>query len=74
MHKKLARTSACNTLQREAAAERAYRAGALSYLEWAQVQAERSSARRERLAAALQARKALIEIQRLTGEPFVGTP
>jgi cobalt-zinc-cadmium efflux system outer membrane protein len=60
--------------QAETAAERAYRAGALSYLEWAQVQAERSSARRERLGAALQARKALIEIQRLTGEPFVGTP
>lgn len=57
--------------QADIAAERAYRAGALSYLEWAQVQVDRSSARRERLAAALQARRALIEIQRLTGEPFV---
>jgi cobalt-zinc-cadmium efflux system outer membrane protein len=60
--------------QAQTAAERAYRAGALTYVEWAQVQADRSSARRERLAAALQAHKALIEIQRLTGEPFVATP
>lgn len=54
----------------EAAAERAYRAGALSYLEWAQLQNETTAARRQQLAAALQAHRALIEIQRLTGEPF----
>lgn len=59
--------------QAEAAAERAYRAGALSYLEWAQVQAEHSDARRERVSAVLEAHKALIEIQRLTGEPFIAT-
>ncbi len=57
----------------EAAAERAYRAGAISYLEWAQLQTERISARRQQLDAALDAHAALIEIQRLTGQPFVGS-
>jgi cobalt-zinc-cadmium efflux system outer membrane protein len=57
--------------QAEAAAERAYRAGALSYLEWSQVQSDRTRARRDQVAAALQAHRALIEIQRLTGESFV---
>ena len=57
----------------EAAAERAYRAGAISYLEWAQLQSERTSARRQQLDAALDAHGALIEIQRLTGQPFVGS-
>jgi cobalt-zinc-cadmium efflux system outer membrane protein len=57
--------------QAESAAERAYRAGALSYLEWAQVQSDRTEARREQVSAALQAHRALIEIQRLTGESFV---
>ena len=37
----------------EAAAERAYRAGAISYLEWAQLQSERTAARRQQLEAAL---------------------
>jgi len=55
----------------EAAAERAYRAGALSYLEWAQVQSDTTAARKQQLAAAIDAQRALIEIQRLTGEPFV---
>lgn len=55
----------------EAAAERAYRAGAISYLEWAQLQSERTSARKQQLDAALDAQRALIEIQRLTGAPFV---
>jgi cobalt-zinc-cadmium efflux system outer membrane protein len=58
----------------EAAAERAYRGGALSYLEWAQLQAERTSARRQSLDAALDAQRALIEIQRLTGQAFVAGP
>lgn len=58
----------------EAAAERAYRAGAISYLEWAQLQSERTGARRQQLDAALDAQGALIEIQRLTGEPFVAAP
>jgi cobalt-zinc-cadmium efflux system outer membrane protein len=58
--------------QAEQAAERAYRAGASSYLEWAQVQSEATAARREELRAAIEAHRALIEIQRLTGESFVG--
>lgn len=58
----------------EAAAERAYRAGAISYLEWAQLQSERTAARRQQLEAALDAQRALIEIQRLTGEAFVASP
>ena len=57
----------------ETAAERVYRAGAISYLEWAQLQSERTSARRQQLDAALDAHAALIEIQRLTGQPFVGS-
>jgi cobalt-zinc-cadmium efflux system outer membrane protein len=55
------------------AAELAYRAGALSYLEWAQVQGEMILAREEQLDAAREAQLALIEIQRLTGEPFIET-
>ncbi|MCC8537991.1 TolC family protein [Xanthomonas axonopodis pv. poinsettiicola] len=57
----------------DAAAERAYRAGATSYLDWAQLQAQRSDARQQQLAAAVEAQSALIEIQRLTGQPFVVT-
>ena len=52
----------------ETAAERAYRAGALSYREWTQLQTERTTAQREQVAVALQAYRALIEIQRLTGD------
>jgi outer membrane protein, heavy metal efflux system len=55
----------------EAAAERAYRAGALSYLEWAQLQSETTATRRQQLDVAIDAQRALIEIQRLTGQPFV---
>lgn len=55
----------------EVATERAYRAGALSYLEWAQVQSDAIDARERQLALAQQAHLALIEIQRLTGEPFI---
>lgn len=58
----------------ESAAERAYLAGAISYLEWAQLQSERTSARKQQLEAALEAQRALIEIQRLTGQPFVAGP
>ncbi|KAF1684970.1 cation transporter [Pseudoxanthomonas broegbernensis] len=53
------------------AAARAYRAGAASYLEWAQLQSEHTAARQRRLEAALEARLALIELQRLTGQAFV---
>ena len=55
----------------ERAAERAYRAGAISYLDWAQLQSERTATQRQQLDAALEAQAALIEIQRLTGQPFV---
>lgn len=57
--------------QAERAAERAYRGGAISYLEWAQLQSERTSTRKQQLEAALEAQRALIEIQRLTGQAFV---
>lgn len=55
----------------EAATQHAYRAGAASYLEWATLQAESTSARKQQLEAALDAQRALIEIQRLTGQAFV---
>ncbi|MGH8080104.1 MAG: TolC family protein [Lysobacter sp.] len=55
----------------EKAAEYAYRAGAISYLELAMLQAESVAVRAQRLNAALDAQLALIEIQRLTGESFV---
>ncbi|TWT22456.1 TolC family protein [Luteimonas marina] len=55
----------------EQAAERAWRAGAVSYLEWSQLQSETTAARRQQLDAALEAQSALIELQRLTGQPFV---
>jgi cobalt-zinc-cadmium efflux system outer membrane protein len=57
--------------QAERAAERAFRAGALSYLEWAQVQSDITDARREQLQTAIEGHLALIEIQRLTGESFI---
>lgn len=55
----------------EAAAARAYRAGAISYLEWAQLQSERTAVARQQLDTALDAHRALIEIQRLTGDALV---
>lgn len=58
----------------EAATERAYRGGAASYLEWTQVQSESTAARRQQLDAAIDAYRALIELQRLTAEPFVIEP
>lgn len=57
--------------QAEVAAADAYRAGAASYLEWATLQAERIDARKRQLEAALEAQRALIEIQRLTGQAFL---
>lgn len=58
----------------EQAAERAYRAGAISYLEWAQLQSERTATRQQQLDVALDAQRALIEIQRLTGQSLVTAP
>lgn len=49
----------------ETEAAKAYRRGAISFLEWAQLQNDRVETRRERLAAAVIAHRALIEIQRL---------
>jgi cobalt-zinc-cadmium efflux system outer membrane protein len=55
----------------EQAAERAYRAGAISYLEWAQLQSERTVMAQQQLDVAVDAQRALIEIQRLTGQALV---
>lgn len=55
----------------ERAAERAYRAGAISYLDWALLQSEHVQAAQQALEVACEAQRALIEIQRLTGQPFV---
>ena len=57
--------------QAERASERAFRAGALTYIEWAQVQSDVMSVRSEQLLAAVEAHRALIEIQRLTGSSFI---
>lgn len=55
----------------ERAAGRAYRAGAIRFLDWAQLQSEYVEASRQLLDRACDAQRALIEIQRLTGEAFV---
>jgi len=57
--------------QAETAAETAWRAGAVSYLEWSQLQAMRIDARQRQLDAAFAAQTALIEIQRLSGQPML---
>ena len=70
-HARRLETDVLPALQRAAeAAERSYRAGASSHLEWAQLQGDMIEARRERLDAALTAHRALIELQRLTGQTF----
>lgn len=56
------------------AAASAYRAGAATYTDWAQIESERAAARREQHQLALDAWLALIEIQRLTGHAFIATP
>lgn len=58
----------------EAAAERAWRAGASGHLEWAQLQSEYTATQRRQLEIALDAQRALIEIQRLTGQAFLAGP
>lgn len=57
----------------EASAANAYRAGALDYLEWSQLQAQVVLARRQQLVATVDAQRALIEIQRLTASGFDAT-
>ena len=57
--------------QAEQAVERAYRAGAVGHLDWLQIQAEQLDARQQRLQQRLAAHRALIELQRLTGEALV---
>lgn len=52
-------------------AERAYTAGALTYVEWADIQSSVSSVLGEAVAARLEWRRAMIQIQRLTAEPIV---
>lgn len=51
-------------------AARAYRSGALSWLEWASLQNALLATRMDILAARAEAQRALIELQRLTAEPF----
>lgn len=58
----------------EAAAARAYLAGAASFMELAQLQAEHAASRARQVEAAAQAHVALIEIQRLTGHSFLTVP
>jgi cobalt-zinc-cadmium efflux system outer membrane protein len=55
----------------EQAADRAWRAGAISYMEWAMLQDQRVQARRRQLDTAISAQASLIEIQRLIGQPIV---
>jgi cobalt-zinc-cadmium efflux system outer membrane protein len=55
----------------ERAAGDTYRLGALSYLDWAQLQSDTLLARRQELDASLAAHRALIELQRLTGESLL---
>lgn len=56
-------------LERAAAqSERAYRAGALGYLEWAAVQNEITTTRLALLEARVAAQRALIELERLTAD------
>lgn len=51
-------------------AARAYRSGALSWLEWASLQNALLATRIDILAARADSQRALIELQRLTAEPF----
>lgn len=54
-------------------AQRYYRAGAGAYADWQRLQLEQVSAEREQLRTVLRAQRALLEIQRLTGESFAVT-
>jgi outer membrane protein, heavy metal efflux system len=58
----------------ESAAERAWRAGASGHLEWLQLQSELTATHRRQLEVAVDAQRALIEIQRLTGQANTASP
>lgn len=61
-------------LERAAAqSERAYRAGALSYLEWAAVQTDITTSRFALLEARVATQRALIELQRLTADSWTAS-
>lgn len=65
------RTEVLPRLERAAAqSERAYRAGALSYLEWAAVQTDVTTSRLALLEARVATQRALIELQRLTADSW----
>jgi len=51
-------------------AQRYYRAGAGAFVDWQRLQIEQVAAEREQLRTVLRAQRALLEIQRLTGESF----
>lgn len=68
------RTKVLPRLERAAAqSERAYRAGALSYLEWAAVQTDITTSRFALLEARVATQRALIELQRLTAESWTAS-
>ncbi len=68
------RTEVLPRLERAAAqSERAYRAGALSYLEWAAVQTDITTSRFALLEARVATQRALIELQRLTAESWTAS-
>jgi cobalt-zinc-cadmium efflux system outer membrane protein len=65
------RTDVLPRFRRAAAqSERAYRAGALSYLEWAAVQTEITASNLALLEARVATQRALIELQRLTADSW----
>ena len=68
------RTEVLPRLERAAAqSERAYRAGALSYLEWAAVQTDITTSRFALLEARVATQRALIELQRLTADSWTAS-
>ena len=58
-------------LRAEQAAEQAWVRGAAGYFEWTQLQSQRMATQLELLGLRSDAHRALIELQRLTGESFL---
>jgi cobalt-zinc-cadmium efflux system outer membrane protein len=56
------------------AAQQAYRSGAIGYRDWASTLDDITAARFRRLQAVVTARRALIELQRLTGSALEALP